>query len=34
MLDEKDPLDSFLIIENNRPSAEKLERIKNILMKI
>ncbi|MGY0394490.1 MULTISPECIES: hypothetical protein [unclassified Fusobacterium] len=28
MLDEKDPLDSFLIIENNRPSAEELERIK------
>lgn len=28
MLDEKDPLDSFLIIENNRPSAEELKRIK------
>lgn len=28
MLDEKDPLDSFLIMENNRPSAEELERIK------
>lgn len=28
MLDEKDPLESFLPIENNRPSAEELERIK------
>lgn len=28
MLEEKDPLETFITIENNRPSAQELERIK------